>query len=45
MTNDPGNARDFLWQRLNAADRDALATPFVQGADGLKASFAIVVAA
>lgn len=45
VTNEPGNASDFLWQRLNAADRDALTTPFVQGADGLKASFAMVVAA
>ena len=45
VANDPGNVRDFLWQRLNAADRDALTTPFVQGADGLKAYFAVVVAA
>ena len=45
VANDPGNARDFLWQRLNAADRDALTTPFVPGADGVKANFAVVVAA
>ena len=45
VANDPGNARDFLWQRLSAADRDALTTPFVVGADGVKANFAVVVAA
>ena len=44
VASDPGNARDFLWQRLSAADRAALTTPFVQDADGLRASFAIVVA-
>ena len=44
VANDPGNARDFLWQRLSAADREALTTPFVLGADGLRASFAMVVA-
>lgn len=45
VANDPGNARDFLWQRLNAADREALTTPFLPGADGLKANFAVIVAA
>ena len=45
VTNDPNNASDFLWRRLNPADRDALTTPFVPGADGLKANFAMVVAA
>ncbi len=45
VAEDPGNARDFLWQRMNVADRAALTTPFVQGADGLKANFAMVVAA
>ena len=44
VANDPGNARDFLWQRLSAADREALTTPFVAGADGVKANFAVVVA-
>jgi len=45
VAEDPGNARDFLWQRMSAADREALTTPFVQGTDGLRASFAMVVAA
>ena len=45
VANDPGNARDFLWQRLSTAERDALTTPFVAGADGVNANFAMVVAA
>lgn len=45
VANDPDNASDFLWRRMSAADRDALTTPFVQGTDGLKANFAMVVAA
>lgn len=40
---DPGNWRDFLWRRLAAADRAALTVPFVRGADGLRATFPIVV--
>jgi protocatechuate 3,4-dioxygenase beta subunit len=43
---DPGNARDFLWQRLRSAEeRAALTVPFVPGSDGLSARFPIVVAA
>ncbi|MBX3607864.1 MAG: intradiol ring-cleavage dioxygenase [Piscinibacter sp.] len=42
---DPGNARDYLWQRLREADRAALTLPFEPGPDGLQARFAIVVAA
>lgn len=42
---DPGNARDFLWRRLDEAGRAALTVPFVPGADGLQANFAIVVPA
>ena len=42
---DPGNERDFLWRRLSAEDRAAISAPFMQGADGLKASYALVVAA
>ncbi|MCW5662746.1 MAG: intradiol ring-cleavage dioxygenase [Piscinibacter sp.] len=40
---DPGNARDFLWRRLDERGRAALTVPFVPGADGLQANFAIVV--
>lgn len=42
---DPRNARDFLWRRLDDAERAALTVPFVPGADGLRADFPIVVAA
>jgi len=41
---DPGNARDGLWRRLDAAARAALTVPFEAGADGLQARFPIVVA-
>jgi protocatechuate 3,4-dioxygenase beta subunit len=42
---DPGNERDFLWRRLNAADRAAITVPFAAAADGLKATFPIAVQA
>lgn len=42
---DPGNARDFLWQRLRAEDRAALTVPFEPAGDALRARFAIVVVA
>ena len=42
---DPGNARDGLWRRLDAQERAALTVPFVATADGLRATFPIVVAA
>jgi protocatechuate 3,4-dioxygenase beta subunit len=41
---DPHNARDGLWRRLDAQDRAALTVPFRPGADGLQASFPIVLA-
>ena len=43
VANDPNNASDFLWRSMSTADRDALTTPFVQGTDGLKANFEMVV--
>ena len=42
---DPGNARDFLWRRLNDAGRAALTRPFTAGANGWRAEFPIVVLA
>jgi protocatechuate 3,4-dioxygenase beta subunit len=42
---DPGNARDFLWRRLDTDARAALTAPFVAAGDGLRARFALVVAA
>ena len=43
VADDAGNARDFLWRKLSDADRAALTAPFVLGADGLRASFPLVV--
>jgi protocatechuate 3,4-dioxygenase, beta subunit len=45
VAGDAGNERDFLWRRLDAAERAALTAPFLPDADGLRARFAIVVAA
>lgn len=45
VAGDPGNPRDFLWRRLDEAERAALTVPFVPGSDGLQASFPIIVAA
>lgn len=42
---DPGNARDFLWQRLRTEDRAALTVAFEPGGEALRARFPIVVAA
>ena len=42
---DPGNARDFLWRKLQPADRSALTVAFDAGSDGVRARFPIVVAA
>ena len=44
VAGDSGNANDFLWRRLNEADRAALTMPFATDADGLKARFPITVA-
>ena len=40
---EPGNARDFLWNRLSPAGRAALTRPFVPGPDGLSAEYTVVV--
>jgi protocatechuate 3,4-dioxygenase beta subunit len=40
---DPGNARDGLWRRLSAEDRALITVPYVAGADGLSARYALVV--
>jgi protocatechuate 3,4-dioxygenase beta subunit len=44
VAGDAGNARDFLWRRLDETDRAALTVPFAAGSDGLRANFPIVVA-
>lgn len=43
VTDDPGNARDFLWRGLSTADRELLTTSFAPGKDGLRANFPLVV--
>lgn len=45
VAGDPGNARDFLWRRLNEQGQAALTRPFVAGADGMRAEFPIIVQA
>lgn len=45
VAGDAGNARDFLWQRLNAQGRAALTVPFAPDTDGLRARFPIIVQA
>jgi len=45
VAGDPNNERDGLWRRLDANDRAAVTVPFERGADGLRASFDIVVQA
>jgi protocatechuate 3,4-dioxygenase, beta subunit len=42
---DPGNVGDGLWRRLNEQDRQAVTKPFVAGAEGLQASYTVVVEA
>jgi protocatechuate 3,4-dioxygenase beta subunit len=43
---DPGNARDFVWRNLrDDADRASVTAPFVPSSDGLRARYALVVAA
>jgi protocatechuate 3,4-dioxygenase, beta subunit len=45
VAGEAGNERDFLWRRLNAADREALTVPFNATADGVRAVFPMVVTA
>jgi protocatechuate 3,4-dioxygenase, beta subunit len=43
VAGDPHNERDFLWRNLGEEGRRAVTVPFAQDADGLRASFPIVV--
>lgn len=45
VAGEPGNERDFLWRRMNVADRAALTVPFMATADGVRAVFPIVLQA
>lgn len=40
---DPGNERDFLWRRLPEDQRALITVPFRPAADGVRATFPIVV--
>jgi protocatechuate 3,4-dioxygenase beta subunit len=42
---DAGNARDGIWRRLSPQDRAAVTAPFVAAANGLAATYALVVEA
>ena len=42
---DPGNERDFLWRRLPDDQRALITVPFSASADGVRATFPIVVRA
>jgi len=44
VAGDPHNERDFLWRQLGAEGQRAVTVPFVQGPDGLRATFPIVLA-
>jgi protocatechuate 3,4-dioxygenase, beta subunit len=40
---DPHNERDGIWRRLAADERAAVTRPFERGADGVRATFPIIV--
>jgi protocatechuate 3,4-dioxygenase beta subunit len=42
---DPHNPRDGLWRSLSAEERAAVTVPFIEGTDGLRARFPIIIAA
>ncbi|MDB5880768.1 MAG: intradiol ring-cleavage dioxygenase [Ramlibacter sp.] len=44
VAGDPHNQRDVLWRQLGEEGQRAVTVPFVQAADGLRASFPIVLA-
>jgi protocatechuate 3,4-dioxygenase, beta subunit len=43
VQDDPGNQRDGIWRLLNEADRMAVTQPYAVTADGVKASYQLVV--
>jgi protocatechuate 3,4-dioxygenase, beta subunit len=40
---DPGNSRDGIWRRLSETDRNSVTQPFTEVADGVKATYQLVV--
>ena len=45
VANDPGNEKDFIWQRMSAQDRALVTSPYTAVADGLRAHYALAVRA
>lgn len=45
VKDDPGNAGDFLWRRLDERAQAAITVPFAPSSDGFRARFPIVVQA
>jgi protocatechuate 3,4-dioxygenase beta subunit len=45
VADDLGNARDFLWRRLDARAQAAITVPFSPTSEGFRARFPIVVQA
>jgi protocatechuate 3,4-dioxygenase, beta subunit len=45
VKDDPGNARDGIWRRMNEADRALVTMPFVRVNDGLQADYSVIVQA
>jgi protocatechuate 3,4-dioxygenase, beta subunit len=43
VQDDPGNPRDGIWRRLNELDRAAVTQPYRAVADGLQATYQLVV--
>ena len=43
VANDPGNEKDFIWQRMSAEDRAIVTSPYTAVADGLRAQYALAV--
>ena len=43
VANDPGNEKDFIWQRMSAQDRAIVTSPYTAVADGLRAQYALAV--
>ncbi len=43
VAGEPGNAGDGIWRRMNEADRASVTAPYVAAADGLRATYQLVV--
>jgi protocatechuate 3,4-dioxygenase, beta subunit len=43
VADDPGNAKDGIWRRMNEVDRASVTSAFVPVADGLRAQYSLAV--